>query len=74
MKRKASSPLESAIHGQGEAVSNAKKHKPLPSLLQKLIHEHSTSGDSVLNNDDANLPCQSLTYDFENISKRSNLR
>ena len=63
VKRKAgTSPVPHPEQG-GEETS-AKRHKPLPSLLQKLIHGESTK----------DVPCEELSVDLERISERGSVK
>ena len=79
VKRKAdSSPSINPQRGGGEATS-AKKHRPLPSLLQNLIQGQNDSNTAASNEDvvhkpTVDIPSQDLLFDFESISKRSDAK
>jgi hypothetical protein len=66
VKRRAdTSPSVPAEHGGEEASAKRHLHKPLPSLLQKLIH-----GDGSVNKE-TQVPCKELAVDLRSISERS---
>lgn len=63
VKRKADNS-QSVPSGQGGGEASAKRHRPLPSLLQKLVH-----GDSTKETD--KVPCEELPVDLTSISERN---
>ena len=55
--------------GPGGEEASTKRYKPLPELLQKLIH-----GDNTKETIEVDLPCKELSVDLKSISERSSAK
>ena len=62
------SPSVPAKHSEEEA--SAKRHKPLPSLLQKLVHGQ--EDDTKETHDE--VPCKEVSVDLKSISERNSAK